>query len=92
MNINEIIEKIKDILSNELNNKRVFDKDVAAALNLSKQSLSILKKKNSIPYEEIAKFCAIGYLGTFGKNATKNFKLTLKSDTLLYEPLELIFP
>lgn len=42
MNINEIIEKIKDILSNELNNKRVFDKDVAAALNLSKQSLSIL--------------------------------------------------
>ena len=32
------------------------------------------------------------YLGTFGKNATKNFKLTLKSDTLLYEPLELIFP
>ena len=59
MNINEIIEKIKDILSNELNNKRVFDKDVAAALNLSKQSLSILKKKNSIPYEEISKFCAI---------------------------------
>ena len=35
---------------------------------------------------------AFGYLGTFGKNATKNFKLTLKSDTLLYEPLELIFP
>ncbi len=34
----------------------------------------------------------LGYLGTFGKNATKNFKLTLKSDTLLYEPLELIFP
>ena len=26
MNVNEIIEKIKDILSNELNNKRVFDK------------------------------------------------------------------
>ena len=45
MDINEIIDKIKDILSNELNNKRVFDKDVAAALNLSKQSLSILKKK-----------------------------------------------
>ena len=59
MDINEIIDKIKDILSYELDNKRVFDKDVALALNLSKQSLSILKKKNSIPYEEIAKFCAI---------------------------------
>ena len=80
MDINEIIDKIKDILSNELDNKRVFDKDVAAALNLSKQSLSILKKKNSIPYEEIAKFCAISayigileqcfqnYLNTFCKN------------------------
>ena len=59
MDINEIIDKIKDIFSNELDNNRVFDKDVAAALNLSKQSLSILKKKNSVPYEEIAKFCAI---------------------------------
>ena len=37
-----VIDKIKDILSNELDNKRVFDKDVAAALNLSKQSLSIV--------------------------------------------------
>ncbi|PWE19339.1 phage repressor protein, partial [Aliarcobacter skirrowii] len=58
MHINEIIDKLKDILSNELDNKRVFDKDVAAALNISKESLSIMKKKNSIPYEQIAKFCA----------------------------------
>src|SRR5574344_1733918 len=59
MNVNEIIDKLKDILSNELDNKKVFDKDVAAALNLSKQSLSILKKKNYVQYEEIEKFCAI---------------------------------
>ncbi|MCT7571306.1 transposase [Aliarcobacter butzleri] len=41
---------------------------------------------------ETSKYWLTGYFGTFGKNATKNFKLTLKSDTLLYEPLELIFP
>ncbi|OCL92468.1 putative HTH-type transcriptional regulator [Aliarcobacter thereius] len=58
MHINEIIDKLKDILSNELDNKKVFDKDVAASLNISKESLSIMKKKNSIPYEQIAKFCA----------------------------------
>ena len=58
MNIEEIIEKLKDILSNELSNKKVFDKDVANALDMSKVSLSIIKKKNSIPYEQIAKFCA----------------------------------
>ncbi len=58
MEIKEIIEKLKDILSLELQTKKVFEKDVAQALNLSKESLSILKKKNGIPYEAIAKFCA----------------------------------
>ena len=47
---------------------------------------------NILPNEIMEISQNIGYLGTFGKNATKNFKLTLKSDTLLYEPLELIFP
>lgn len=51
-------------------------------LNLLKVFVSVANNKS----------ISIGYLGTFGKNATKNFKLTLKSDTLLYEPLELIFP
>lgn len=59
MDIENIIDKLKDILSNEMPNKKVFDKDVAAALNLSKESLSMMKKSKSIPYEQIAKFCAI---------------------------------
>jgi phage repressor protein C with HTH and peptisase S24 domain/DNA-binding Xre family transcriptional regulator len=58
MDFSEIIEKIKDILSNDKKNKKVYDKDVAIALGLSKESLSHLKRKNSIPYEQIAKFCA----------------------------------
>ena len=50
--------------------------------------------KYAVAFFKISLSCLsnLGYLGTFGKNATKNFKLTLKSDTLLYEPLELIFP
>lgn len=58
MNINEIIEKIKDILSTELPNKRIFDKDVANSFGMSKEVFSIMRKKNSIPYEQIAIFCA----------------------------------
>ena len=58
MNINEIIEKLKDILSSEQSNRKIFDKDVAIALGMSKESLSHLKKKNGVPYEQIAKFCA----------------------------------
>lgn len=58
MDINEIIEKLKDILSSEHPNRKIFDKDVASALGMSKESLSHLKKKNGVPYEQIAKFCA----------------------------------
>lgn len=58
MDINEIIEKLKDILSSEHPNRKIYDKDVAVALGMSKESLSHLKKKNGVPYEHIAKFCA----------------------------------
>lgn len=58
MELNHIIDNLKDVLSHELGNKRVFDKDVAHALGLSKESLSHLKKRNSVPYEAIVYFCA----------------------------------
>ena len=61
--------------------------EVIAILNHNVPSAYLVPSKL---YEKMMDI--IGYLGTFGKNATKNFKLTLKSDTLLYEPLELIFP
>ena len=56
--IEAVIEKIKDVISSELPNKKVFDKDVAAVLGLSKESLSHLKKRGVIPYEQIVIFCA----------------------------------
>lgn len=56
--MNEIIEKLKDIISSDMGDKRVFDKDVAEALGMSKALLSQMKKNNSIPYEQITKFCA----------------------------------
>ena len=58
MDIKEIIEKLKDVLSKELGETKIFDKDVAQSLGMSKESLSHLKKKNGVPYEQIAKFCA----------------------------------
>lgn len=58
MDMTQIIEKLKDILSEEIGQRRVFDKDVANALGISKESLSTYKKKNSIPYEPIVTFCA----------------------------------
>jgi SOS-response transcriptional repressor LexA len=58
MNFEKVIEKIKDIISQEVGDKKVLNKDVAKALGITPEHLSILKKRNKIPYEEIAYFCA----------------------------------
>ncbi len=58
MQIHRVLENLKDVLSVELGEKKVFDKDVAKALGLSKESLSHLKRRNAIPYEAIVYFCA----------------------------------
>lgn len=58
LNFTHVIEKIKDIISHEHPDKKIFDKDVADILGLSKESLSHMKKRNSMPYEAVAYFCA----------------------------------
>ncbi|KLE08084.1 repressor [Aliarcobacter butzleri L354] len=57
-NYNEIIEKLKDILSKELDNKKVFDKDIAQALNISYDVFRKAKQYNRVPYWEIMQFLA----------------------------------
>jgi hypothetical protein len=57
-NYNEIIEKIKDILSQEIGNKKVFDKDIAIALEINYDNFRKQKVRNSIPYYEIMSFLA----------------------------------
>jgi len=55
-NMYEIVERIKDVISFEVNGK-VFDKHVAKKLQLSPNTLRVYKVKNIIPYERIAEFC-----------------------------------
>jgi len=58
MNNYEIIEKLKDIISQEFPDRIVYEKDVAKALGMSKESFSHFKKRESVPVEQIAYFCA----------------------------------
>jgi repressor LexA len=58
-NYNEILEKIKDILSQELGDKKIFDKDIAQALNINYDSFRKQKARGTIPYYEIMSFLAI---------------------------------
>lgn len=56
--LQDILPKIKDIISLDIGNKKVLDKDVANALNINQTTFATLKNRNRVPYEEIMEFCA----------------------------------
>jgi repressor LexA len=57
-NYNEILEKIKDILSQELGNKKIFNKDIAICLDINYDNFRKQKARGTIPYYEIMSFLA----------------------------------
>ena len=56
--VDEIIEKLKDILSADGKNGKVFDKDVATSLELSQANFATMKNRGKIPFSNILNFCA----------------------------------
>jgi len=54
-----VIEKLKDIISEERNGAKVYDKDVAATLAIPQATFATMKKRNSIPFKEIMEYCAL---------------------------------
>ncbi len=58
LDFNEIIERMKDILSSHKISGRVYDKDVASELGIAQASFATMKKRGTIPYREIMEFCA----------------------------------
>ncbi|MDQ7084754.1 MAG: LexA family transcriptional regulator [Sulfurovum sp.] len=58
IHLNDIVDKLKDILSESTARKKVFDKDVAEVLGIPQGTFASMKKRNSIPYQEILEFCA----------------------------------
>ena len=56
--IDEIINKLKDILSTDNKDKKIFDKDVAESLDLSQANFATMKNRGKIPYTNILNFCA----------------------------------
>ncbi len=59
LNVNEIIEKLKDILSSDGQSGKVYDKDVADALDLTQINFATMKKRDKIPFDKILDFCAL---------------------------------
>jgi len=55
---NEIVEEIKDVVSEDFPGKKIFDKDIASLLDISQMNFATMKKRDKIPYEELLNFCA----------------------------------
>jgi SOS-response transcriptional repressor LexA len=58
LTLNDILPKIKDIISQEIGNKKVFDKDVAKILGINQLSFATMKRRGSLPLSNILDFCA----------------------------------
>ncbi len=56
--LNEIFDRMKDIISEEIGEKRVLDKDLAKALDINQTTLATMKKRGKIPYDKVLDFCA----------------------------------
>ncbi len=54
----EMLPKIKDVISQDLGDARVFDKDVADALGINQLTFATMKNRGKIPFEEVLNFCA----------------------------------
>ena len=54
----DIVEEIKSIIAGEVEQPRVFDKDVAKVLGISQMNFATMKKRNKITFNELLDFCA----------------------------------
>jgi len=54
----DIVEGIKDIVSEDFPGKKVFDKDIADLLGISQMNFATMKKRNKMPFMELLDFCA----------------------------------
>ena len=53
-----VLQKVKDILSQEVGERKVFDKDVATSLELSQANFATMKNRGKIPFSNILNICA----------------------------------
>jgi len=77
MDFKIILPKLKDVISKELGDKRVYDKDVADALDINQLTFATMKNRGKIPYQEILEFCAkrkISINWLFYDQATKSLE------------------
>jgi len=55
--MDEIVERMKDVISHDYPGKKIRDKHVAFVLSLKPNNLAVMKLRGLIPYEDVVMFC-----------------------------------
>jgi len=53
----DIMQRIEKIIAADRKKRRVYNKEIAQALELTPEYFAVIKKRGKIPYEAIATFC-----------------------------------
>jgi hypothetical protein len=53
----DVMQRIRTTLQHQNKQEKIRDRDIAAALDLDPQYYAVIKRRNKIPYESIARFC-----------------------------------
>ena len=53
----EVMQRVKEILSQHNKKEKILDRDIARALELDPQYFAVIKRRKKIPYEKLAYFC-----------------------------------
>lgn len=57
IDFNEVMQRIKEILTRTTTKEKILDRDIANSLNLDPQYFAVIKRRKKIPYEKLAYFC-----------------------------------
>ena len=88
----DIVEKLKDVLSKELGNISIKDKDVAIALDINYDIFRKNKQYDKIPYFPIMQFLAKRNLvDNIYSNAIKAEELTLEDEWMKEDEWEAVY-
>ncbi|MEY3002002.1 MAG: hypothetical protein RLZZ428_377 [Pseudomonadota bacterium] len=52
----QVMQRMKEILSKQMEKEKILDKDIADSLQLDPQYFAVIKKRRKIPYESLAHF------------------------------------
>ena len=80
--VDDILDKLKNILKTDSKTKKVFDKELAEALDLTQANFATMKNRGKIPYTNILKNLKFNCVYLIGFTNQESFEFLQNSQKL----------